>query len=124
MRQGAEARLPFGPIEGLQLSRVNERNEGGDRGGVLSRSNEITEKVVIEVENLTGESWPLRVLDQVPYSEQEDLVITWNAQPRPTQVDVDDQKGVLAWDSEIAAGETQTINLNYSLQWPDGKILR
>jgi hypothetical protein len=106
----------------LQLSRVNERNEG-DRG-VLSRSNEITENVVIEVENLTGESWPLRVLDQVPYSEQEDLVITWNAQPRPTQVDVDDQKGVLAWDSEIAAGETFEINLNYSLQWPDGKILR
>ncbi len=119
---GGEASLPFGPIEGLQLSRVNERNEG-DRG-VLSRSNEITENVVIKVENLTGESWPLRVLDQVPYSEQEDLVITWNAQPRPSQVDVDDQKGVLAWESEIAAGETFEINLNYSLQWPDGKILR
>jgi len=119
---GAEARLPFGPIEGLQLNRVKNRNEG-DRG-VLSRSNEIAENVVIEVENLTGQSWPLRVLDQVPYSEQEDLVITWNARPRPTQTDVDDQKGILAWDGEIAAGETQTINLNYSLTWPDGKILR
>ena len=119
---GGEARLPFGPIEGLQLSRVSKRNEG-DRG-VLSRSNQITEQVEIEVENLTGEAWPLRVLDQVPYSEQEDLVITWNARPRPTETDVDDQKGILAWDSEIAAGASQTIILNYSLEWPDGKVLR
>ena len=119
---GAEASLPFGPIEGLQLSRVSDRNEG-DRG-VLSKSNEITEKVRIEVENLTGESWPLRVLDQVPYSEQEDLAITWNAAPRPSEVDVDDRKGILAWDSEIGAGETTRIELNYSLQWPDGQVLR
>ena len=76
------------------------------------------------MENLTGEAWPLRVLDQVPYSEQEDLVITWNARPRPTETDVDDQKGILAWDSEIAAGASQTIILNYSLEWPDGKVLR
>lgn len=119
---GGDASLPFGPIEGLRLSRVNVRNEG-DRG-VLSRTNQITEKVVIEVENLTGERWPLKVLDQVPYSEQEDLVVTWNASPRPAQVDVDDQKGILAWESEIAAGETAEITLNYSLEWPEGKILR
>ncbi|WP_322867634.1 mucoidy inhibitor MuiA family protein [Aquicoccus sp. G2-2] len=119
---GGEATLAFGPIEGLTLNRVSTRNEG-DRG-VLSKSNELTEKVRIEVKNLTGESWPLRVLDQVPYSEQEDLVITWNAKPRPDETDVDDKKGVLAWDSTINAGETQVLNLNYSLEWPDGKLLR
>lgn len=119
---GAETRLPFGPIEGLRLSRVVDRNEGDV--GVLTRSNQITEKVRIEVENLTGKSWPLRVLDQVPYSEQEDLVITWNARPRPTEVDVDDGKGILAWDSDIGAGETKAIELNYSIDWPDGKMLR
>jgi uncharacterized protein (TIGR02231 family) len=119
---GGETKLAFGPIEGLTLNRTTTRNEG-DRG-VLTKSNEITEKVRIEVKNLTGESWPLRVIDQVPYSEQEDLVITWNVKPRPGLTDVDDKTGVLAWDSEIGAGATQVINLNYSLEWPDGKVLR
>ncbi|WP_137702710.1 DUF4139 domain-containing protein [Marimonas lutisalis] len=119
---GGEARLSFGPIEGLRLKRLVERNEG-DRG-VLSRSTELSERITIEAENLTGEAWPLRVLDQVPYSEQEDLEITWNAAPRPTEVDVDDKTGVLGWDLQIGAGETQVIRLNYSLQWPEGKVLR
>ncbi|MEZ5716529.1 MAG: mucoidy inhibitor MuiA family protein [Paracoccaceae bacterium] len=119
---GAEARLPFGPIEGLRLSRVVTRNEGDV--GVLSRSNRIDEKVRIEIENLTGEAWPLRVEDQVPYSEQEDLAITWSAQPRPAEVDVDDRKGILAWESEIGAGATAKIELGYAMEWPDGKELR
>ena len=114
--------LPFGPVEGLRLTRLTDRNEG-DRG-VITKSNEITEKVSLKVENLTGESWPLRVLDQVPYSEQEDLEIAWNAAPRPAETDVDDRKGVLAWETEIGAGETQEITLSYSIGWPDGMELR
>lgn len=119
---GGEFHLPFGAIEGLRLNRVVDRNEGDV--GVLTRSNQITEKVRIEVENLTGESWPLRVLDQVPYSEQEDLVIAWNARPKPVEVDVDDLKGVLAWEMQAGAGETKAVELNYSIDWPDGKLLR
>ncbi|MDQ2089629.1 DUF4139 domain-containing protein [Marimonas arenosa] len=119
---GAEARLSFGPIDGLRLKRVVDRNEG-DRG-VLTRSNEITEQAQIEVENLTGRTWPMRVLDQVPYSEQEDLVITWTARPRPSEVDVEDGKGILAWEFEIGAGETRTIDLNHRIEWPEGKVLR
>jgi uncharacterized protein (TIGR02231 family) len=119
---GQEARFFFGPIEGLRLSRLVDRNEG-DRG-VLSRSNEQSEAATIKVENLTGRAWPMRVLDQVPYSEQEDLVITWNAQPRPSEVDVNDEKGIFAWEFEIAPGETRSIALNQRIQWPDGKVLR
>ncbi|MDQ2094127.1 DUF4139 domain-containing protein [Rhodalgimonas zhirmunskyi] len=119
---GGTAQLGFGPIEGLRLTRLIERNEG-DRG-MISRSSELSEEVRIEVENLTGQSWPLRVIDQVPYSEQEDLEINWNASPRPGIVDLDDAKGILAWDSEIAPGQTTKITLNYSLKWPDGKVLR
>ncbi|KAA0913027.1 DUF4139 domain-containing protein [Aquicoccus porphyridii] len=119
---GGEARLGFGPIEGLRLKRLAERIEG-DRG-ILSRSTRLAEKVRIEAENLTGQDWRLRLLDQVPYSEQEDLVITWNAEPRPQETDVEDKKGVLGWQIEIGAGEMREIELNYSLEWPEGKVLR
>lgn len=119
---GAEARLPFGAIEGLRLTRLTDRNEGDY--GVLSKSNQIKEKITLEVQNLTSESWPLRVLDQVPYSEQDDLVITWNAKPRPSKSNVDDLKGVMAWESVLEAGKTARITLNYSIEWPGDKVLR
>ncbi|WP_101067218.1 DUF4139 domain-containing protein [Roseovarius salinarum] len=120
---GAEARLSFGPIHGLRLTRTVLGREEGDRG-VITRSSELTEEVRIEVENLTGEAWPVRVLDRVPYSEQEDLEITWQAQPRPAETDVDGKRGILAWSFELPAGESRTIELDKRLEWPDGKVLR
>lgn len=119
---GAEADLSFGPIDGLRLTRlVTNRNEG-DRG-LITKSNELSESVEIKVENLTGETWSLRVLDRVPVSEQEDLKITWQANPAPTEQDVDGQRGILAWNFDLAAGETRSIDLQTRLTWPEAKVL-
>lgn len=120
---GAEAELSFGPIDGLRLTRtVLDRNKG-DRG-VITRSNELTEDVRIEVENLTGEDWPLRLIDRVPYSEQEDLDITWQAQPRPVETDLDGKRGVMAWTFDVPAGGTQTVTLSHTIEWPEGMFLQ
>ncbi|MEQ8899192.1 MAG: DUF4139 domain-containing protein [Roseovarius sp.] len=120
---GGEAELSFGPIEGLRLERtVLGRNEG-DRG-MISRSTELTEEVRIEVENLTGEAWTMRVLDRVPYSEQEDLEVEWNAAPHASEMDVDGKRGVLAWEFEITPGEEKEITVTHTLEWPEGMVLQ
>ncbi len=120
---GGKVDLSFGPIEGLRLTRlVRERNEG-DRG-LISKSNEMTETVEISVENLTDTAWPLRVLDRVPQSDQEDLEIKWSAKPEPSERNVEGQRGILAWEFDLAAGATQVIELKTGLKWPDGKVLR
>ncbi|QFT79322.1 hypothetical protein FIU89_01770 [Roseovarius sp. THAF27] len=120
---GEAAELSFGPIDGLRLLRTVEDRAEGDRG-VISKSNRIEETVRIEVENLTGESWPLRVLDRVPVSEQEDLKISWEATPTPAEETVDDKRGVLAWEFELGAGERREIRLSHTIKWPDGMVLR
>lgn len=120
---GGKVDLSFGPIEGLRLTRlVRERNEG-DRG-LISKSNEMTETVEISVENLTDVAWPLRVLDRVPQSDQEDLEIKWSAKPESSERNVEGQRGILAWEFDLAAGATQVIELKTGLKWPDGKVLR
>ncbi|MCB4457168.1 DUF4139 domain-containing protein [Leisingera sp. McT4-56] len=120
---GAEMEAGFGPIEGLQLRRdVLGQSEGEQ--GLISRSNAQVQKVEITVENLTAQDWPVRVLDQVPYSQQDDLEIDWSATPRPTEENVEKQRGILAWDLDIAAGESRTIQLDTTLSWPEGMVLR
>jgi len=120
---GGEETLSFGPIEGLRLTRTVLDKTEGDRG-VITRSNQQVEQVEIEVENLTGEAWPLRVEDRVPYSEQEDLEITWEAVPPVAEQNVDGKRGVLAWAFDLPAGETKTITLSHTLKWPEDMILR
>lgn len=119
---GEETEWSFGPIDGLRLSRQKDRMEG-DRG-VISRSNTRQEAVTLRVENRTDQAWDLRLLDRVPYSEQEDLQIEWSADLEPDVVDFDDRKGVLEWQFTLDAGAEQEIRLEHEVTWPDGKVLR
>ena len=120
---GADTTLGFGAIEGLKLTRDMPLKAEGDRG-IFTTSTQIEEKAVLKVENLTDESWPIHLLDQVPYSEQEDLQITFTADPAPTAQDIDGERGILAWDFAIAAKETKEIMLNSLTSWPEGKVLQ
>lgn len=120
---GDKIKLGFGAIDGLRLTRIEPETMEGDRG-LISKTNERREVVEISAENLTGRAWDLRVIDHVPYSEQEDLTITTRAQPAPSQTDVEDKRGVIAWDLPLAAGERQTIRVETTLRWPEGHSLQ
>lgn len=120
---GDKLHLGFGAIDGLRLKRVIPQANEGDRG-LISKSNERTETAEITVENLTGKPWALRVIDRVPYADQEDLQITHAATPPATTVDYDDKRGVLAWEFGLAAGATQAIRLDTKMRWPADQVLQ
>ena len=120
---GDKADLGFGAIDGIRLTRDMPERAEGNRG-IISTSTQIDEKAVLQVENLTGETWPMRVLDQVPYSEQEDLGISYTADPAVTEADVAGKRGVLAWDFDLGPGEKKVINLESVMRWPAGKVLQ
>lgn len=119
---GDDLRIGFGPINGITAAhRVPEENEG-DRG-IIRRSNQTTQTETLIVTNLTDEDWPLRVVDRVPVSVQEDLAVTWSADPRPTQTDPDGRRGILYWQEPLSAGQTREITLTTELRWPEGQQL-
>ena len=120
---GGEVDLGFGAIDGIRLKREMPQRAESDRG-ILTSSTQIDERAVLEVENLTGEAWPVRVMDQVPYSEQEDLEITYNADPAVTEADVDGWRGVLAWEFDLEPGAKKEISLQSVISWPQGKVLQ
>jgi uncharacterized protein (TIGR02231 family) len=120
---GAETEIAFGALETIRVKREMPVRDSG-QSGFLTTSNEASETAVLTVENLGSESWPLRVLDQVPYSEQEDLEITLDATPAPDATDVDGQRGILEWSFELGAGEKREISLEYAMRWPEGMDLR
>ncbi len=120
---GAETDIAFGAIEGLLLTRDMPTRNEGDRG-ILSSDTERTETAVLKVRNLTEESWPIHLVDQVPYSEQEDLEISFTSDPTPTATDVDGQRGILAWEFTLPPGEETAVTLQTILRWPAGKSLQ
>lgn len=120
---GVETDVGFGAIETLTVKREMPKRAGGETG-VFTSANQQTESAVITVENTGTEAWPVRILDQVPYSEQDDLEIEVTASPEATETDVEGQRGILAWEFDLAAGGKETITLEHTLTWPEGLVLR
>lgn len=120
---GVDAKVGFGPIDGIRLTRTVPNRSEGERG-ILVSSNELDEVAILKIENLSGEAWPIQVLDRVPYSEQDDLEIDYRATPAPSEVDVDGKRGVLAWNFDLGAGDTKEIRLEHSIEWPEGYSLQ
>lgn len=120
---GVETDIGFGAIETLTVKREMPVRAGGETG-LFSSSNEQSESAVITVENTGTEAWPVRILDQVPYAEQDDLEIEVTASPEPTETDVEGQRGILAWEFDLPASGKQTITLDHNLTWPEGMILQ
>ncbi|WP_170571066.1 DUF4139 domain-containing protein [Ruegeria atlantica] len=118
-----EVEMGFGPIHGLTTSRAILNRSSGD-SGIISRSNQRVEQTELLIKNLTDRTWPLRVIDQIPYSEQDDLQISWSAQPRPTEENLENKRGILAWDMDLTPGQNEKIQLDLTLKWPEGMILR
>lgn len=120
---GDRAKLGFGAIEGIRLKRT-EPDRMQAQEGLITSSNRMDEVSLITVENLTNEDWRVQVLDQVAYSEQSDLVISYKASPPETQSDVEGRRGILRWDFDLAPGAKQEIRLEQTLSWPDGQVLQ
>jgi len=123
LAEGEAGEISFGPILGLKVNNhMLDRNEG-DRG-MLSKSNQITEAREFQVINLTNTDWPIRLRANPPYSEQEDLQISWTAKPQPTLTNVDGERGIVEWQFDLAAGEQKNIYVDQKLSWPEGYELR
>ena len=120
---GAENETGFGPLDGMLLTRMVPNRSQGDRG-VFATTNQLTEQSVITIENLTGQNWDVLLRDAIPYSEQDDLEVTYTANPAVTTRDPEGQRGILEWELEVAAGEERTVTLDYTLSWPSGYVLQ
>lgn len=118
-----DTKVGFGEIDGIRLTRIVPNRTEGDIG-VISRSNQQTETAVITVENLTGESWPIRLRDRTYYSDQDDLEVDYTASLPVTVENPEGRRGVLEWQFDLGAGEEQEITFESSLMWPTGYVLQ
>lgn len=120
---GQEAEVGFGPIEGLRLKATQPDRAEGD-SGVIVKSNRQETSVIYSVENLTSRDWTVRLLDSVPYAEQDDLEVAVTADPEPAETDVDGQKGIWAWSLDVAKGAKADVSVTETLSWPQGMVLQ
>jgi uncharacterized protein (TIGR02231 family) len=119
---GAEADLAFGPLDHLRLVWIDRSLAEGDRG-VFTSTNTQDRSIAFGVENTSDSDETVRLLYATPFAEQEDLDLDLTLSPPPDARDVDDLRGVHAWDLTVAPGETALVEMRVRFDWPEGKVL-
>ena len=115
-------RLGFGADDKIKIERtVVKRNEGS--AGLIvttSKTDERSFKTTIR----NGHDFPIKVAieDQLPVSENEDIVVEMlPSTTPPTAANLRDKRGVLEWAFEARAGEVRDIGFAWRVRWPKDK---
>lgn len=119
---GAEIDLAFGPLDHLRLVWIDRTLAEGDRG-IFTSSTTQDRAIAFGVENTSDTAEAVRLIYATPFSEQEDLELDLTLTPAPDARDLDDRRGVHAWDLTVQPGQTALVEMGVSLSWPEGQIL-
>ena len=116
-------RLGFGADDKVKVARATLRKIEGSTGIISSaKTDEREYKITVR----SGHERPIRVVveDQMPTSEIEDIKVELlPVTTPPTERDVRDRRGVLAWSFDAAPGEAKEIKLGWRLRWPADKVV-
>lgn len=118
---GEELDLGFGADDQVKVTLTEISRQTGTQG-FLSSTGTDERRYQIEVVNNHGIPVEIAIYDRVPYSENEQIVVRrLPSATAPTEEDVEDRRGVLAWTYTYAAGETRTINNDFVVSWPSNQ---
>ncbi|MBU2874232.1 DUF4139 domain-containing protein [Marinobacter salexigens] len=122
LTNGEELTLGFGVDEGVRVAVVNELERTGEEG-VWKSENVQRRQNRFEITNHHSQAMQVRVFDRLPVSQKDILTVKPLEISEPVKRDIDDKKGVLAWDRQIPVGETLTLKSGFEIRVPEGTSL-
>ena len=116
-------RLGFGADEKMKVTRSLVRRSEGT-SGILTSSKTDEREFKITVRNGHDTAIKVAIEDQLPVSEISDIAVEMlPVTTQPTQKEVRDRRGVLAWVFDAQPGEVKEIKLGWRLRWPADKTI-
>src|SRR5207253_1679652 len=94
----------FGVDDAVRV-RHNIAEEKRAETGIITSSKTDTRNYRITVKNLHERAIALAVIDQLPVSQNADIKIELLGKTPPTKRDLDDKRGVLAWEMKLEPDE-------------------
>ena len=114
--------LGFGADEQVKITRsVLRKNEGS--AGIITSSKTDEREFKIVMRN--GHTSPVKVTieEQLPVAENSEIQVEMLQSTQPTQRDVRDQRGVMAWTTDVPPGETREVKFGWRVRWPTDKTV-
>jgi len=117
---GEEHELGFGVDDSVRVRHTIAEEKRAETG-IITSSKTDTRNYRITVKNLHVRAIPVTVIDQIPVSQNADIKIELLGKTVPTKRDLDDKRGVLAWELTLQPDEEKAVEFGYRTTWPGAK---
>jgi uncharacterized protein (TIGR02231 family) len=119
---GQDHELGFGPDDRVRVRASTIDDKRAD-SGIISSTRTETKSYRMTLKSLHERPIAFVVHDQVPVSNNQEIKVELIAKPQPTRRDIEDKRGVLAWEDRLAPDEEKTIDLGWRLSWPAARSI-
>jgi len=117
---GEEHELGFGVDDAVRVRHM-VLEEKRSESGIITSSMTDARNYKITVKNLHERAVPVTVIDQIPVSQNADIKVELVAKTAPSKRDVDDKRGILAWELKLDPDEEKAIEFGYRVSWPSSR---
>jgi uncharacterized protein (TIGR02231 family) len=115
-----EHELGFGVDDSVRVRHALAEEKRGETG-IISTSKTDARSYRISVRNQHPRAIQVSVIDQIPVSQNADITVELTGKSQPSRRDVDNKRGILAWDMKLEPAEERVIEFGYRAAWPAAK---
>ena len=119
---GQDHELAFGADDRVRVKAATLEEKRADTGIISSTRNE-TKSFRLTIKSLHERPIAFMIQDQVPVAANQEIKVELLAKPLPTKRDLDDRRGVLAWEDRLAPDEEKAIEFGWRTSWPAAKSI-
>jgi uncharacterized protein (TIGR02231 family) len=120
---GDKVELGFGADDKLKVSRAPVRRRENDPSWLGQTRTDLREFRTV-VKSLHAQPVKVSLSERIPFSESSAITIEMLQQTTPpTEKQVSDKRGVMAWSFDLPAGAEKEIRLAYRIKWPGDREL-
>jgi uncharacterized protein (TIGR02231 family) len=119
---GEEYELGFGADDHVRV-RHAVAEEKRSETGIISTSKTDVRNFRITLKNLHERAIPVAVIDQIPVSQNADIKVELIGKTAPNKRDLDDKRGILAWEMKLEPDEERLVDFGYRVTWPAAKLI-
>ena len=117
-----EQGIGFGIDPNMIVKTLTDESKEGDKGA-FNRLQTLTKTQAYQFTNQHDRSVHLQVLGSEPVSQDDNIKVTVTHTPPVTEKDWNDNKGIVAWEFDLASKQSQVIQSTSQISYPAKKNL-
>lgn len=119
---GEEYKLGFGIDDQVKVKHAVLEEKRGE-SGLISTSHVDSRSFRVNVKNLHERPINVTILDRIPVSQNDEIKVEYTGRATPTAQNVDDRRGVVAFEAKLDPDEEKILEYGYRISWPASKSI-